>query len=64
VVGEVAGRPCLLIDDMISTGGTIAQAAKTLVERGALPSIVVAATHGLFIPPASASTCRRSSRCT
>jgi ribose-phosphate pyrophosphokinase len=52
VVGEVAGRPCLLIDDMISTGGTIAQAAKTLVERGALPSIVVAATHGLFIPPA------------
>jgi ribose-phosphate pyrophosphokinase len=52
VVGDVAGRACLLIDDMISTGGTIAQAAKVLVEKGARPGIVVAATHGLFIGPA------------
>jgi ribose-phosphate pyrophosphokinase len=52
VVGDVAGRACLLVDDMVSTGGTIEQAVKVLVEKGAQPGIVVAATHGLFIPPA------------
>lgn len=52
VVGDVAGCACVVIDDMISTGGTIAQAVKVLVANGARPDIVVAATHGLFIPPA------------
>ena len=52
VVGEVEGRACVLIDDMISTGGTLAQAVGVLLDKGAQPGIVIAATHGLFIPPA------------
>src|SRR5277367_7067166 len=40
VVGEVAGRQCLLIDDMIATGGTITKAADILLESGATDVIV------------------------
>jgi ribose-phosphate pyrophosphokinase len=47
VVGEVDGRPCVLVDDMIDTGGTVAHGAQVLADMGAGP-IVVAATHGLF----------------
>jgi ribose-phosphate pyrophosphokinase len=46
VVGEVRGRACLIIDDMISTGGTIAEGVKALLEAGANEEIYVAATHG------------------
>lgn len=49
VVGDVRGRPCLIIDDMISTGGTIAEAVAALLREGARPEIIVAATHGLFV---------------
>ncbi len=35
VVGEVKGRTCLIVDDMIDTGGTIVKAAETLLEAGA-----------------------------
>ena len=52
VVGDVRGRPCLIIDDMISTGGTIAQAVEALLAAGACPDITVAATHGLFVDDA------------
>ncbi len=51
VVGEVEGRHCVLIDDMIDTAGTICQAAELLVERGAA-SVFAAATHGVFSGPA------------
>jgi ribose-phosphate pyrophosphokinase len=44
VVGQVAKRPCILVDDMIDTGGTIGKGAATLVENGAGP-IYAAATH-------------------
>jgi ribose-phosphate pyrophosphokinase len=47
VVGEVDGRDCVLIDDMIDTAGTICQAAELLRERGAA-DVVAAATHGVF----------------
>ena len=47
VVGEVEGRTCLITDDMIDTGGTIAQAVGALRERGAR-SVYVAATHALL----------------
>ncbi len=47
VVGEVEGRTCLLTDDMIDTGGTIAQAVQALIDRGA-DSVHVAATHALL----------------
>lgn len=47
VVGEVDGRTCVLIDDMIDTAGTICAAAEQLVERGA-SAVYCAATHGVF----------------
>lgn len=52
IVGEVRGRRPLIVDDMISTGGTIAEAARVVVAAGAIPEVVVAATHGLFVGPA------------
>jgi ribose-phosphate pyrophosphokinase len=52
VAGDVCGRPCLIIDDMISTGGTIAEAVKALLGEGAKPEMQVAATHGVFTPGA------------
>jgi len=51
VVGEVDGKCCLLIDDMIDTGGSITKAADLLFDSGAT-DVVVAATHAIFSPPA------------
>jgi ribose-phosphate pyrophosphokinase len=51
VVGQVAGRTCLLVDDMIDTGGTIVQAAEALRENGAA-EVLVAATHAVLSGPA------------
>ncbi|MBE7187485.1 ribose-phosphate diphosphokinase [Jatrophihabitans endophyticus] len=51
VVGDVAGRCCLLIDDMIDTAGSITKAADLLFAEGAT-DVVVAATHGIFSGPA------------
>lgn len=48
LIGDVEGRPCVLVDDMISTGGTIASGVQVLKEAGALGPFRVAATHGLF----------------
>jgi len=47
MVGDVDGRIAVIVDDMISTGGTLVQAAKLLKSRGA-GAIHVAATHGIF----------------
>jgi ribose-phosphate pyrophosphokinase len=52
VVGEVRDRPCLIVDDMITTGGTIAGCIEALLRDGARREIRVAATHGLFMPGA------------
>jgi ribose-phosphate pyrophosphokinase len=49
VVGEVSGRACLIVDDMISTGGTVAESISALLAAGARPEIIVVATHGLFV---------------
>jgi ribose-phosphate pyrophosphokinase len=51
LVGEVEGRTCVLVDDMIDTGGTIVQAANALFENGA-KDVIVASTHGLLSGPA------------
>ncbi|QGG96007.1 ribose-phosphate diphosphokinase [Actinomarinicola tropica] len=51
VIGDVAGRTCVLIDDMIDTAGTIVAAAEQLAEKGA-SRILAAATHGVFSGPA------------
>lgn len=52
IVGQVRDRPCLIIDDMISTGGTIAKTIDALLDAGARPEMTVAVTHGLFIQDA------------
>jgi len=52
VVGDVRGKACLIIDDMISTGGTITEAVDALLAAGARPEIVIAATHGPLLESA------------
>jgi len=51
IVGHVEGRTCVLIDDMIDTGGTICAAAELLHEYKA-KRIIIATTHGVFSGPA------------
>ena len=51
VIGEVAGRNVLLVDDMISTAGSITEATRILKERGA-ERVYIVATHGVFCGPA------------
>ncbi|MBN9185152.1 ribose-phosphate diphosphokinase [Microbacterium sp.] len=51
IVGRVQGRVCLLVDDMIDTGGTIVKAAQALKANGA-ERVIVAATHAVFSDPA------------
>lgn len=51
VVGVVEGRTCIIVDDIIDTGGTVVSAAELLKERGAT-EVFVAATHGLLSDPA------------
>jgi len=51
VVGDVDGRICVMVDDMIDTGGTIVKAADALFDNGAT-EVIVAATHGIFSGPA------------
>jgi ribose-phosphate pyrophosphokinase len=51
VVGEVEGRTCVLVDDMIDTAGTITKAAEALREAGA-SDVVIAATHAILSGPA------------
>ncbi len=52
IVGDVAGRVCLLVDDLIDTGRTIVSAAEALKKNGAT-GVVVAATHAVFSDPAT-----------
>jgi ribose-phosphate pyrophosphokinase len=51
VIGDVSGKDCIIIDDMIDTGGTLVQAARALKKNGA-NRIYAAATHPVFSPPA------------
>lgn len=52
LVGDVRGAAPIIVDDMISTAGTIEATARVLVEHGCEPEITVCATHGLFVGPA------------
>ena len=58
VVGAVEGRSCVLVDDMVDTGGTIAKAVQVVLDAGA-KDVIVAATHGVLSGPAvdRLSTC-------
>ncbi|MFF8974891.1 ribose-phosphate diphosphokinase [Streptomyces sp. NPDC014995] len=51
VVGDVEGRVCVLVDDMVDTAGTICAAAEALYANGA-EDVIVAATHGILSGPA------------
>jgi ribose-phosphate pyrophosphokinase len=51
VIGDVEGRNCVIVDDMISTGGSITQAAATLRKSGA-KQIIIAVSHAVFCGPA------------
>ena len=63
VVGEVDGRICVLVDDMIDTGGTIVKAAEALMADGAA-GVVIAATHAILSDPAvdRLKNCQRQPR--
>jgi ribose-phosphate pyrophosphokinase len=51
VVGEVSGRTCILVDDMIDTAGTITKATDALLAAGAA-DVIIAATHAILSGPA------------
>ncbi len=51
VVGDVAGRNCLLVDDLIDTAGTLVKGAEALLEKGAA-SVSACATHAVLSGPA------------
>ena len=52
LVGDVRDKCCLIVDDMISTGGTVASGIDVLLKAGARPDLTIAATHGLLLPGA------------
>lgn len=54
MVGDIEGKTAVIVDDMISTGGTLVQAARALRERGA-QAVYACATHGIFAGSALAS---------
>ena len=51
VVGDVSGRNCLLVDDLIDTAGTLVKGAEALLEKGAA-SVSACATHAVLSGPA------------
>ncbi len=52
IIGDVEGKTAVLVDDMIDTGGTIVNAAKALIEKGA-KAVYACATHAIFSDPAA-----------
>jgi ribose-phosphate pyrophosphokinase len=51
IIGDVEGKNILMVDDMITTAGTVTQAVKMLKENGAA-DIYISASHAIFAPPA------------
>jgi ribose-phosphate pyrophosphokinase len=52
VIGQVAGCPVLIVDDMISTAGTVQAAVQALLAADARPEVIIATTHALLVGPA------------
>jgi ribose-phosphate pyrophosphokinase len=52
IIGQVAGMRCVIIDDMIDTGGTIVEGAEALMGQGA-KEVIIVATHGILSGPAT-----------
>jgi ribose-phosphate pyrophosphokinase len=51
IIGEVEGRECMIVDDLIDTAGTLINGAEALLKAGAA-SVIAAATHAVLSPPA------------
>ena len=51
IIGDIDGKNCILLDDMIDTAGTICNAASALIELGA-KNVYACATHGVLSGPA------------
>ena len=51
IMGEVAGRTCVIVDDMVDTAGTLCAAAEILMKNGAT-DVIAAVTHGVLSDPA------------
>lgn len=52
IIGDVKGKKCIIVDDMIDTAGTLCNAAKAIVEIGGATSVSACATHGVLSGPA------------
>ena len=52
VIGDVAGKTCILYDDMVDTAGSLCNAANALVEVGGAKAVYACATHGVLSGPA------------
>ena len=52
VIGDVAGKDCILFDDMVDTAGSLCNAAKAIVEIGGAKKVYACATHGVLSGPA------------
>lgn len=52
VVGDVEGKTCILVDDMVDTAGSVCAAHEALLEQGANPDIYLISTHAVFSGPA------------
>lgn len=52
VIGDIAGMRPIMVDDMISTAGTMGRGIDALIRLGAKPEVLVVATHAVFTPPA------------
>lgn len=60
LTGDVKNKVPLIVEDMITTGGSLMQAVDTLLEHGCQPEIYVAATHGVFAGNAVERLCQRA----
>ena len=52
VIGDVAGKECILFDDMVDTAGSLCNAAKAVVEVGGASKVYACASHGVLSGPA------------
>ena len=52
LIGDVKGKTPIVIEDIIDTGGTIAQVVDNLIAMGSKREIILCATHGIFSSPA------------
>lgn len=52
LIGDVAGKTCILYDDMVDTAGSVCNAQKALLLNGANPNVYLCATHAIFSGPA------------